>query len=251
MEINMNRLTDAIAKDFNDLNRKELEAYAEYMGVEYHPNIGDERLRGRILEKLGKEPIEIANDEVVTPDVPSGELSVADLMGLNLTSDGAWEGRRRRVSIVRPDSYKGNQPQPFNWGRYRVMVPWGVPVSVAYPIYGIMQSANFKEVEQVRTTGRDGTPKIINETSIHNRFRFTDMGDDETTAHLPVSQKDQFRQIAEMTNYFSGWDARKMNRLCRRLKLRFPRGAEFEELRDIVLTYLNYDVDLMDFEEAA
>jgi len=247
MEINMNRLTQAMQSDFTGLDRKELEAFAEYMGVDYHPNIGDERLRGRILEKLGKEPLEITDEGVVTPNTPTGKLGLQELMALNLLPDGAWEGRKRIVSIVRPDSYKGNQAHPFNWGRYRVMVPWAKPVSVAYPIYDIIKNANFKEVYQVRTTGRDGTPKIVNEFSTHNRFRFTDMGDDPATAHLPESQQDQFRQIVEMTNYFEGWDTRRLARVARRLSLRYPRGADFEELRDIVLSSLGYDVDMMEF----
>jgi len=151
MQVDMNRLTDAIANDFKGLDRKELEAYAEYMGVQFHPNLGDERLRGRILEKLGKEAVEFSDGEIVEPkEIPQGDLSVEELMSLNLTPNGAWEGRKYMISIVRPDSYKGNQPQPFNWGRYRVMVPWGKPVSVAHPIYQIIKNANQKELEQVR-----------------------------------------------------------------------------------------------------
>ena len=251
MEINMNRLTQAIQADFEGVDRKELEAFAAYMGVEYHPNIGDERLRGRILEKLGKGPVEMtAEDGVVTPNAPGkpdGLLSIPELMGLNLGPNGAWEGRKRMVSIVRPDEYKGNNAHPFNWGRYRVMIPWGRPVSVAYPIFDIIKNANFKEVYQVRTAGRDGTPKIVNEFTTLNRFRFTDMGDDPATAHLPTSQQDQFSQIAERSNFFEGWDVRKMTRTARRLNLRYPRGATYEELRDIILTSLGYDVDLMEF----
>lgn len=248
MNINMTRLTDAIASDFKGLSRAELEGYADYMGVQYHPNIKDENLRSRILEKLGKDPIEMTGAGIVTPDTPPvGELTVAQLMALNLTPDGAWGGRRRMVTIVRPDSYKGNQPQPFNWGRYRVMVPWARPVSVAYPIFEIIKNAESKELYQVRDHGRDGTPKIINELSVNNRFRYTDMGDDPTTAHLPISQQDQFRQVAEMTEFFNGWDARKMMRLAQRLRLRYPPKSTFEDLRDIVLSSLGYDVDFMDF----
>ena len=249
MEINMNRLTQAMQADFEGVDRKELEAFAMYMGVDYHPNIGDERLRGRILEKLGKEPIEFVDGEgAVSSDAPSdGPLSMQDLMGLNLTANGVWDGRKRIVSIVRPDEYKGNQAHPFNWGRYRVTVPWGRPVSVAYPIFDIIKNANYKEIFQVRTTGRDGTPKIVNEFTTVNRFRPTDMGDDPQTAHLPESQQDQFRRIAEMTNYFEGWDARKMARTARRLSLRYPRGASYEELRDIILLSIGYDVDMMEF----
>lgn len=247
-------LTRAIADDFKSVSGPELKAFANQLGVDYHPNIGDEKLRARMLHKLGREVVEIPGDdefEQVSGPVPGGPegIPIKELMALNLTPDGIWQGRRRIVSIVRPDIYKGTQPHPFRWGRHLCMIPYNRPVSVPYPIYHIMRRSEFKEVEQVRTQGRDGTPKIVNHFTTVNRWRYTDMGDDPKTAHLPVSQKQQFRQVAEATDLFKGWNRRELTRLARRLtNIRYPKGGDAEEIRDAILQKLGYDVDLLEMD---
>lgn len=251
---NTDNLARAIGKDFKGCSRAELEAFAGQIGVEFHPNIGDEKLRARMMEKLGKEPVEMpGTNEVQQVDGPDAEeagdhhLSLKELMKLNLTPDGLWEGRRRLVTIVRPDNFKGNAPHPFRWGRALCTIPYNRMVSVPYPIYHIIRNSDYKEVEQERTTGRDGTPRVINHYVTQNRWRYNDLGDDPKTEHLPVSQKDQFQQVAERSGLFAEWDRRQLTRLARRITgIRYPKGAEAGEIRDAILMKLGYDVDMLD-----
>jgi len=252
-------LAGAIANRFQDCDREKLEAFANAMEIDFHPNIKDERLRDRMLERIGMrlddgEAVEVPTNPGARPfeDVLPQELDKADLARLarlNLGPDGKWEGRRRLVNVPRPETMKGQQAHPWTWGRHQVMVPWGVQVSVPYPIYNMMKNTTYIEIEQERTTDRRGTPKIINHKTEQNRFNFADFGDDPKTIDLPRSQKEQFRMIAEATDFFAGWNRTQLARICRRLSLRYERGTEVEAIREIILYALGFDPDLIDSED--
>lgn len=250
-------LAEAIATNFVHCDRPALEAYAEMMEVKHSPKIGTETLRERMMETVGKtldagQAVEAAEDpkarpfEVVPPEEYSSE-ELNNLMQLNLTSNGVWEGRRRKITLQKPDYMKGQQAHPFTWGRSQTMVPWNTqqPVSVPYPVYNMLQSMVHKELEQERTTARDGTPKIVNHYIDVKRFQWGDYGDDPETLHLPRSQKEQFRAVAEACGYFEDWNRTALARLCRRLRVRYPRGTELEEVREMILLKLGFDLDMI------
>lgn len=256
MSTNPDHLAQAAAEDFAKSGRAELEAFAEMIGVSFHPNIGDEKLRDRLLEKLGKKvhefPAEPTEQQVEdrAQDIGAG-MDLNELFKLNLSPDGPWQGRRRMVQISRPEGWKGNQPQPFRWGRSMVMVPFNRPVSVPYPVYHIMKNSVYKELRQIRETASDGTGRIRNTYEERNRWNLTDMGDDQSTAHLPVSQKEQFRYLAENTGMFKNMARRQLILLARRLRVRIPNQIDPGEqgdqsIRDRVLAKLGYDM-LLDF----
>ena len=249
-------LAEAIANNFATCNREQLEAFAEMMEIDFHPNIADERLRDRMLDRIGKtlnqgEPLEISSDpsaeafEVRAPDKYTTK-DLNELMALNLTPNGKWEGRRRKVSVPKPENLKGQQAHPFSWGKHMVMVPWNVPVSVPYPIYEILRNGQSFQIEQERTTDKRGTPKIINHRVEEMRFRYADMGDDPETLNRPTSQREQFRKVAEATEYFKDWNRAQLARLCKRLALRYERGIDTAEIRDLVLRSLRYDPDMLE-----
>lgn len=254
-------LAGAIANRFQNCNREQLEAFAKAMEIEFHPSIKDERLRDRMLERIGMkldagETVEVSANpqarpfEVIAPeDFTNADLN--RLMRLNLTPDGKWEGRRRMVNVPRPENMKGQQAHPWSWGRHQVMVPWGVRASVPYPIYHMMNNTKFFEIEQERTTDRRGTPKIINHRREDMRFKFADFGDDPATVHLPRSQKEQFQKVARATNFFEGWNRTQLARLCRRLSLRYERGIEVEQIREIALYALGFDPDVLDADDGS
>jgi len=250
MSVDQSRLDQARQDRFVNSDRADLEAFASVLGIDYHPNIGDEKLRARMLESLG-ERVEDAPPEISLPEPEAaGRLSkdqLEFLLGLNLTSNcGKWPGRRRIVSIVRPDEYKGLRPHPFRWHNMTVFVPWNTPSSVPWPIYQIIKNSNHVEVIENDYVREGKKSRSTWDTRMVNRWNFTDLGDDPATAHLPLDQKEQFRIIAEDQDLFRGYSKRKMTVVARRLKLRYPRGAEAEEIREIVLRSLGYDVDMME-----
>lgn len=259
---NPDHLARSAAEDFASATRPELEAFAEMLDVSYHPNIGDEKLKERLLAKLGKgvpDGDRTLPHEFITPNA-DGESGMNDaqkhdvettavddvtgLIQLNLTPDSTWQGRRRLVQITRPEGMKGVYPQPFRWGRNLCMVPFNKTVSVPYPIYHLIKNSNFKEVRQVRSTGDDGTPRIINKFTVHNRWNLTDIGDDPATINLPVSQKDQFRRVAEACGMFEEWPRRKLVALARRLRVRFRRDDSQEDIRLSILEKIGFDIEM-------
>ena len=249
-------LAAAIADRFQSNTRDELEAFAEVMEIKCHPNLKDENLRDRILDKLNMkleagQTVEVSADPnarpfEVRPPEDYTNKDINALMRLNLTPNGRWQGRRRRVSVPKPESMKGQAAHPWSWGRHQVMVPWNSPVDVPWPIFEQMKNTGYFEIEQERTTDRKGTPKIINHRVQKMRFSFADHGDSPGTESLPKSQKDQFRRVAEATDYFQGWSKTQLARLCRRLSLRYERGTDVEAIRGIALSALGFDPDDLD-----
>lgn len=248
-------LATASESEFKSSTREELEAFAAMLQVEFHPNIKDDNLRARLMTKLGRQvnefpselPAQQAEDQAA--EVSSG--SVQELYALNLTPDGRWEGRRRIITITRPEGWKGRQPLPVRWGRSMVMVPFGVTVSVPYPVYNILRRSKYKELEQIKTMGKDGVLKPRNVFHERSRFNLQDLGDDNKTVGLPVSQKEQFRQISVMTDNLMKLDRRKLIIMARRLRVRIPKALEpgdegTQQIRDAIRAKLGFDV-LMDF----
>lgn len=266
MTDNSKGLALAASDGFENSSREELEAYAEILGVKFHPNCGDDTLRNRLLENLGQAPREIPNEpddeEAATRKEENAEmadvrshaepLSLKELFALNLTPDGKWQGRRRRIMIQRPvESPKARAPHACQWGRSMITIPLNKAVSVPYPFYHILKNANYKELEQKTRIDEDGVPHRVNIYHRANRFSLSDMDDDERTSHLPVSQNDQFRRIVEATDMLR--DQRVTDRMllmiARRLRLRLPRQAGRDEIRDTIMRKLGYDTMLMDFGE--
>jgi hypothetical protein len=127
---------------------------------------------------------------------------------------------------------------------------------VPYPIYNIMKDCRHIEMTYRSMDKEQGKAHYARE--IVNRFSMTDMGDDPKTAHLPESVHDQFRQFAERSNFFradgNSEDAlrnqrRLLSLVARRLEVRLSRDYSNEEMREAILRYLGYDVDMMYFEE--
>ncbi len=256
-----NRLALAADQHFKESGREELEAFADILNVKFHPNIGDDTLRNRLLEALGRKayefPAEEDEQQKADRDEPVGDkpevdgMSPTDLFRLNLTPDGKWQGRRRMITIQRPhESPKAKAPHAFRWGRSMMTIPYNKAVSVPYPFWEAVRNCEYKELTQKTRVSEDNVSHRVNHYEKVNRFSLTDLGDDQSTSNLPTSQKDQFRRIAEMTGKFKEYDRRKLVILARRLRLRIARNAEDGEIRDAVLAKLGYDT-MMGFEDVA
>lgn len=255
-------LAGAAAAKFQGSDRPALEAYAEILGVQFHPNISDEKLRARMLENLG-EAAPVIEPTPTVPQTNGNELTLEQLYRLDLTPQAAkqsgWQGRRRLISIVRPVAEKTCNWFNFRWGGFPYTVPFNTQVSVPHPIYHNIKQSNHKDLKQRRSVGPDGTQKMHNDYRETNRFNLQDLGDDPKTAHLPVSLKDQCQRIARLENYWadclvdpekdSAAAAKGRHRLtvlCRRLRVRYPKGESAWDMRDRILRRLGFDVDMME-----
>lgn len=277
----MKELTNAIARNFEGCSRDQLNEFAEQMDLPVQDNWKDKTIVNKLLEKLGKLPNEPEDAPPLdtgpaqqptsetpaepTEDMPAFMLgkkmpsqlsetgmSREDLMALlqlNLSPSGIWQGRRRLIQITKPEGMKGVQPHPFTWAGNQIMVPWGVKVSVPYPHYEIAM-AKYKEIVQRRTQDSKGSPIIVNEYVSVERFRTSDMGDDPQTMNLPVSQKHQFRLLATNLAHFEKTPRRMLARIARRMRVKYARDTETEDIRFMILEKLGFNLDDL-FDESA
>ncbi len=265
-----NDLATAIAENFENSSREELLDYAKAMEISIHPNTKEETIRGKLLEKLGKDP---AKPERGVPNAPQRDIKQPDdeddepveyadeppmkvsregmnkddlirLMKLNLKPRGIWQGRRHLAQITKPEGVKGNQPHPVTWGGMQIMIPWNSAVSLPEPHFNILTDANFKVLEQEEAKTKKGTPYMINHYTVENRFRLSHMGLDPKTAHLPASQQEQFKIVAENTEMFKNFNRVALAKLARRLRVKYPRDLDNEEIRMRILEKLGYDLDM-------
>jgi len=262
---NENDLATAIANNFESSDRKALNEFAKQMEVKVTPKDGDAAVRKALLTRLGKateepESLDLDNPAKIDAlkanqenDIDEQKIKVLDtgmskpdllaLMRLNLAPGGIWQGRRRIVQITKPEGMKGQQPHPFTWAGHQVLVPWGVTCTVPYPVYNIIKGAKHKEIVQRRTQDSKGTPIVVNEFITVDRFRMADAGDDPATKRLPVGQKQQFQIIATNLNHFEKTPRRTLAKICKRVRVKYPRDTETEEIRYLLLEKLGFDTD--------
>ena len=193
------------AINFEGVERQLLDAYAEILNVPVKASAKDDEVREALMNKLG---VSFAFDNetgehLSAPVTPKKKLNMTELYELNLSGRGAWQGRRRMLVLSRPENYRGDQPLYFGWGRQSYWIRPNQEVSVPLPIFNIVRNARPKRLTQVRKTLDDGTQTVRNIFTEYQRIPYSDMGDDPDTLHLPISQKEQFRLIAGLTNNFS------------------------------------------------
>ena len=195
---------EASENGFEGIEREQLNMFAQVLGVPLG-NYKDDTLRKRLLEKLGKAPLVVTDTdgkplrELATEDI--GIEKVDEIFKLDLTGRGPWQGRRRIVQISKPDAYEGIHPQFISWGNQNYWVRYDHQVSVPYPVRNLLENT------KVKSYVRGDPPHYKPSWRMVSRFRFGDLRDDPKTAHLPVSQKHQFRVIANRTDNFREFGA--------------------------------------------
>lgn len=207
---------EASEDGFAKCDRDTLKLYAETLGVPVG-NSKDDTLRQKLLEKLGRVNV-IATDSSNRPlrEIEYDEIgldSIDEIFKLDLTGRGPWGGRRRIIKIAKPDEYEGLHPQFIGWGRQKYWIRYDAEVSVPYPVRNLMANTTVKKYVR-------GQPPLYKPSwRQHSRFRFSDLRDDPATANLPVSQKHQFRVIAQRTDNFREFGANEVQQKRNLLKM--------------------------------
>ena len=60
---------------------------------------------------------------------------------------------------------------------------------------------------------------------------------------MPVGQKQQFQIIATNLNHFEKTPRRTLAKMCKRVRVKYPRDTETEEIRYLLLEKLGFDTD--------
>lgn len=213
-------LLTAAENQFADADLETLREFCERMGLAYHPNNNADTLRKKLTAALG-EYNEISGDEPGVPlDVPKRQARIKTLVGYNLKPTGRWEGKRRKIILLRSMSHDNtSRPQFFAWGRLHLYVPFGVECSVPYPIFNILKDTSGKRLERRRRVDEDGRVYYEDNWVRNERFMYTDLGDDLETADRPDSEIDRMAKLHRLTNGYEGFSERQFRAICSTLHL--------------------------------
>lgn len=245
----MNFKSDAENK-FKDCDRETLVQYCDMWGLEHKPNHGAAHLRKLLLEGLNQyhETVNLAPGEKAIETNPMPEhkrLTPEEIVGLNLRSQGHWQGKRRRITLHRAMEYESTVfPHFFAWEGLHCYVPFGNPVDIPYAVYNILMEANTgKKLVRKRKVDEEGRI-FYEETWVPvQRFMFTDHGVTPETEHLPEDIQDQMRMLWEATNGFDGYSASQFRQICRMLKIRVREDWKSPDMKGAVKRLLGLGVE--------
>ena len=216
----------AAENQFTDSTRDELAGYCDILEIEYKPQHGVKKLRELLMDAMGMyhEIARVAPGENPVPVEPIPQhpkLSPAELIKLNLRSQGKWQGKRRKITLHRAMEYESTIfPHFFAWEGLHCYVPFGQPVDVPYSIYNVLLAANKGlKLNRKRKVDEDGRIFYEDQWLPTQRFMFTDFGVTPGTEHLPEDVQDQLRQMWHLTDGFDGYSIQQCRQLCRMLKI--------------------------------
>lgn len=242
-------LEDAINSRFENSTRDELFAYAEQLGI------GDVRitteyavLRSRVMAALGV----VDNLIPGSKEAPRRVFRSKIVPDVNLTPNGRWGGRRRRIQIPRPaTATKSEKAIPIGWnGKATYWLPFDEVASVPYPIYNILRETKLRRPVQKVIEGIDGVKEITTAWEFDD-FILRDFGDDAVTAHLPASLTGWYQDKGY--EFYKDLSDRDLQAIAQRLDVniigRDGRRVERTEMLDAILIFL-FGVSSDSVEEA-
>lgn len=113
---------------------------------------------------------------------------------VNLTPNGKWGGRRRRVLVPRPENTEA-KAESWEWnGKAAYWLPYGEVVAVPWPIYCQMRDTKKRRPIQKKTPLPSGSVEITTAWEF-DPFVFNDQGDDPVTKDLPTSMTDFYQSL--------------------------------------------------------
>ena len=136
-----------------------------------------------------------------TPEAPI-DLKVMP----NLTANGRWGGRWRRVTWLQ-DAKDPVQVITVRWETLQQDLVPNTPIDMPWPLYQSLIGAEDRELTRRYTHSQEPGPKegtlILEETTkITKKYHITDHGDVPGTEDLPESYLQYFQKVARKTNMF-------------------------------------------------
>ncbi len=203
------------ANGFRTNDRRYLEkAHEIAVGFKPEAHETDEQVREAILtvypECRNAEPESMKLEPKVENVTHISEASIPELRKMpNLSGNGKWEGRMRRVQYNRSTPAKYEDALPVRWEESFIQLKHGVVTDIPYPFYhNIMSAINIDlttEIVEVKAHGVPrGTKQLEISESISKKYNINDLGDTPGTEHLPENYGDFFRQVARKTSMLKG-----------------------------------------------
>lgn len=170
-------------------------------------------IRTRLQDALGAVPREtvpeVASNITQISAAKSKPLSLTRMP--NLSGNGKWEGRMRRIKYIPRSSDAGEQVVVCRWEEMKQDVIAEQEQDLPWPLYmNFCQAVDIQYwKEHLLDEGRED-PKMkgrlitIEHEKQTPKYKFMDYGDVPGTADLPESYFDYFQKLAEQTGVFKG-----------------------------------------------
>lgn len=231
----------------------ELAHYLETLGLDPIEGEPQEKARGRVLAAMGLTDISGADRRRTSSAASVKHNGPVIRPPYNLTPNGLWGGRRRRIKIPRPDGVKAGQAEPISWnGKATYWLPYEKVESVPYPIYLILMDRRKRIVGRETVRSGDGAEEMRTTFSF-SEYPMSDFGDDPLTADRAPSMTEWYRERG--VKFFLARNTRELQSICGLLEISVTRGdiqksaKSDEELRADIFTFLYGYPDVTDGDE--
>lgn len=207
-------LPELKASGFNTNDRRYL-AKAYELGVGYPPDtaLSIEQIRDALFE-VWPETRNVKAPVVEQPPAanvtPIASAAPAELRKMpNLSGNGVWEGKKRRIMYTRQTQAKYEDALPVRWEESFFQLPHGKAVDVPYPFYhSVLSATDVSFTTEIVDDKGPGVPRgakyVEKRDTSQPKYNIQDFGDTPGTEHLPENYGDFFRQVARKTNMLKG-----------------------------------------------
>lgn len=184
------KLEDAIKENFARCTRNELRLFCKDAGVRIGPAAGPEMMRRGLLEHFA---ITDSTPGVVKADrVVKYRARNEILPPYNLTPEGSWGGRRRRITLGKPlDATKNQKAELISWNcKNPYRVPFNEIEAVPEPIYNtLMEKRRSIPTPVINPQNGEQSTQWIQEP----KWPLSDHGVDPDTAGLAGSLREWYQ----------------------------------------------------------
>lgn len=204
-------LATLVQTQFSEASREEMDKAYEIKKGHASPMIDDEALRIALVAMY--QPEEESGAVATTLPPSHGDPVQKQRVGANripnLRPTGPWEGRKRRVTLLKPDEHTRSGAKRIGWEGVLWTIKYDEPVDMPWPYWQALLNTDFLDdrSEKVTKWDHDEEGRLTCERTSRKMVTIPriDHGDVPGTEHLPVDYSDYFRREAIRTHCFRGY----------------------------------------------
>ena len=195
------------ANGFATTDRRYLEkAHNILLGYDAESNEPDDLIRQRLRDTVGAN---VTPTPVVTPLHKDTVEEPIDLRVMpNLTGNGKWDGRMRRVTYIKSDPNSQEDVITCRWEEVKQDLINGKPTDLLWPLWeNLKNSVDItleKEFDFEKSGKNKGRLMVSEKTTMKPKYTYVDHGDVPGTEGKPEDYLRYFWRVARKTNMFKG-----------------------------------------------
>ena len=239
-------LRKAAENKFEGCERDELVVYCGVLAIEVKEGHNTGHLTKKLLDTLGQYN-EFSLADPREAQAEAKQLADMNLADLNLSSTGAWQGKRRVVTLHRAAAYDSAFPLFLAWENLHVYMPYGVQAALPWPIWKILkETSNAMKLLRKRHIDDEGRISYREEWVPDQPYMYTDEGDDPDTAMLPGTIVQAVRQMYEASEGMTKYNKRQLIEVCRRLRIGVRRDWADHDIIMAIQSVLSIPISMDD-----